>query len=158
MDGILVYARKSNDVIMNMYDERLYFVNKKLGIPIYPSYDEIFIYENKRMMSYWLKFKEIPMPETYVFYDKDEALRFLDQRNDFPLIFKPNVGSAAIGIKFVKNKRQGKRLVNKMFTKWRFFNRGYTKWYMTKYKIPYPIMDDKQYNNVLFQEQIDIKY
>lgn len=110
------------------------------------------------MMSYWLKFKEIPMPETYVFYDKDEALRFLDQRNDFPLIFKPNVGSAAIGIKFVKNKRQGKRLVNKMFTKWRFFNRGYTKWYMTKYQIPYPIMDDKQYNNVLFQEQIDIKY
>lgn len=157
-DGFLVAPYCVKDVWKSMYQERLYFINKTMGYPIYPSYNEIFIYENKRNMAYWLQVNNIPMAKTWVFYKKDEAIDFIKGREVFPLVFKPNIGSAALGVKFINNKAEAIRLINRIFTKWRFFNRGYTKWYKTKYKVAYPIMDDKQYNNVLFQEKINIKH
>lgn len=141
-----------------MYDEKLYFINENLNIPMYPSYGELFIYENKRTMAYWLEMNNIPSPETFVFYDRGEAIKFVNGYNSFPLMFKPNTGSAALGVKVIKNSKEAKVLINKIFTRFKFFNRGYTKWKKSKFKLPYPIMDDRQYNNILFQEKIDVKY
>lgn len=157
-DGFLVSPYSVKDVWKSMYIERLYIINKTLGYPIYPSYDEVFIYENKRNMAYWLQANNIKSPNTWIFYDKNQAVNFINNNKDFPLIFKPNIGSAALGIKVIKDKKTALQLVNKIFTKWRFFNRGFTKWNKTKYKLSYPLMDDKQYNNILFQEMIDVKY
>lgn len=156
--GFLVAPFSGKNVWKEMYTERLYFLNKILRYPIYPSYNEIFIYENKRNMAYWLQTNNIPMPKTSIFYYKNEAQKFIEANNNYPLIFKPNIGSAAVGIKFIPNKTKALKLVNSVFTKWKFFNRGYTKWYKTKYGISYPIMDDKQYNNIMFQEVINVKY
>lgn len=162
VQGFLVAPNSTNDVKKSMYEERLYFINKILNIPIYPSYEEVLVYENKRNMAYWLETHDIPKPKTWIFYKKNEALEFLNKRTQFPLVFKPNIGSGAIGIKFIKNRRKGIKLVNKIFTKFYFYNRGYTKWLNLKKKlkipIKIPIMDDKQYNNMLFQEMIDVKY
>lgn len=157
-DGFLIRPSWSSDVKKRMYDEKLYFINKVLGKPIYPSYEEIFLYENKRNMAYWLECNDIPMPKTWVFYNKSEALQFIDSYEDFPLVFKPNIGSAALGIQFIDNKRTAYKLVNRMFTKWKFYNRGYTKWKKSKYGPKYPLMDDKQYNNIMFQERIKVKH
>lgn len=157
-DGILVAPNAHTFVKKNMYQERIYFINKIMNIPVYPSYNEILVYENKRNMAYWLETHDIPMPTTWVFYIKKEALDFLNQRKVFPLIFKPNIGTGGSGIKFIENQRQGKRLVNKIFTKLKHFNRGFTKWYKTKYKIKIPKTNDKQYDNILFQELVDVKH
>src|SRR5699024_7591066 len=124
--------------------------------PVYPSYNEVFLYENKRNMAYWLEINKIPYPKTWIFYNKNEAITFLENFRGSQLVFKPNVGSAAIGVRIISIK-QAKKLVNKMFTKWKFYNRGYTKWKKSKFKLSYPIMDDKQFNNILFQEKINIK-
>lgn len=156
-DGFLVRPSYKNAEWKKMYDEKLYFISEILKKPLYPDYYSLFLYENKRNMSYFLRINNLPMPKTWVFYNKIEALNFLDKYDDFPIIFKPNVGSAALGIKFL-NKKQAKKLVKKIFTKWGFFNRGFTKWVKTKYKIKYPLMDDKQFNNILFQEKLDVKW
>lgn len=157
-DGFLVAPNCPNDVWKSMYQERLYFINKSLGYPIYPSFNEVFIYENKRNMAYWLQANNIPMAKTWVFYKRQEAFEFIEERLNFPLVFKPNIGSAALGIKFITNKKKAKQLIKRIFTKWLFFNYGYTKWYKTKYGISFPIMDDKQYNNIMFQEKINVKF
>src|SRR5699024_536180 len=96
--------------------------------------------------------------KTWIFYDKYEAHSFIEKNQIYPLIFKPNVGSASLGIKMLNDKKAANQLINKIFTKCRFFNRGFTKWSNTKYKISYPIMDDRQYNNILFQEMLNVKY
>ena len=157
-NGFLVAPYSVKDVWKNMYIERLYFINKTLGYPIYPSYDEVFIYESKRNMSYWLQAHDIKSPKTWIFYDKYEALNFVNNTKIYPLVFKPNIGSAALGIKIIKDKKTAIQLIDRIFTKWKFFNRGFTKWNKTKYKLSYPIMDDKQYNNILFQEMINVKH
>ncbi len=157
-DGFLVRPSCSKAIWKEMYDEKLYFINKILKYPIYPSYNELFIYENKRNMAYWLEANNIPMPQTFVFYNKREALDFAVSYKNYPIFFKPNIGSGSLGIRLIKNQKEAIKLIEKMFTKWKFYNLGYTKWKKSKYKIPYPIMDDKQFNNILFQERINVKH
>lgn len=156
-DGFLIKPPGRRDAWKRMYDERVYFIEKIMRKPVYPTYDEIFLYENKRVMSYWLQVNNINSPKTWVFYSKEEAKKFVETYNDYPLIFKSNIASASIGTKVLKNKTQALKLVNRIFTKFNFYNRGYTKWNKKK-GIPYPMLDDKQYDNVLFQQKIDIKY
>ena len=156
-DGFLVRPSYKSEVMKKMYDEKLYILNNVLNKPIYPSYKEIFIYENKKNMAYFLEASKIPHAKTWVFYNKEEAEKFLDNYDKFPLIFKTNIGSAAVGVKFINSKSQAKSLVNKLFTKMKFVNFGYTKWSKSRYGVSYPIMDDKQYNFIIFQEAIDVK-
>ncbi|NLB77722.1 MAG: hypothetical protein GX796_02435 [Clostridiaceae bacterium] len=157
-DGFLVAPNCTKDIWKCMYQERLYYINIVMGYPIYPSYNELFLYESKRNMAYWLQINNIPTAKTWVFYNKKEAIDFIYGFDKFPLVFKPNIGSSSLGIKFIKSKGEALGLIKRVFTKWRFYNRGYTKWYKTRFKVSYPIMDDKQYNNLLFQEKIDVKY
>ena len=98
-----------------MFDERLYIINKIMKKPIYPSYDELYIYENKRMMFYWLKLNGFPHTETHVFYRKKDFYSFLDKNKNYPLVFKSNIGSTAKGVKIVKTKKQAKRIAHKVF-------------------------------------------
>ena len=62
-----------------LYDERIYILSKELKYEIFPSADEIFIYENKRFLSFWLKANKIPHPKTDVFYDIREAIDFVSK-------------------------------------------------------------------------------
>lgn len=157
-DGFLVRPSCGKAVWKQMYDEKVYFINKIMGYPIYPSYNELYIYENKRNMAYWLEANDIPTAKTYIFYDKKEAMDFVNGYEKYPIFFKPNIGSGSLGVSIIKNKKEAMRLVDKVFTKWKFYNLGYTKWKKSKFSVPYPLMDDKQFNNILFQEKINVKH
>ena len=86
-----------------MYDERLYVLNKVLGLPVYPGFDEIVFHENKRMLSYWLMAHNLPHPQTNVFYKKNDALSFLTS-TAFPVVAKTNIGASGKGVKILKDK------------------------------------------------------
>lgn len=158
-DGFLLRPPYFKQYWKDMYDERVYFIKNHLNKEIYPSFDEIFIYENKNNMAYWLDIHNLPHAKTSIFYKKEDALEYLKTAN-YPLVFKVRTGTAGRGVEFIKNYRQGKRLVNKVFPKFHFFARGYTKWYHIKGKPKFmtvPLMDDKQYGFVMFQEKLDVK-
>jgi len=99
----------------SMFDEKLYFVNQILKRPIYPSYDELYLYENKRMVSYWLDLHNIAHPETKVFYLKKDYLKYLENNDDYPIVIKSNIGSTSKGVMIVDNKRKAVKLANKFF-------------------------------------------
>ena len=157
-NGFLVRPSFQKEVWKKMFDERLFYVNKVLKIPIYPTYEELFLYENKKNMAYWLEINNIRHPKTWIFYKKNEALEFINSYENYPLVFKTSIGSAAIGVIYIHKKHQAIKIVNKIFTRLLFFNFGFTKWIKTKYLIPFPLMDDKQYNFIILQEKIDVRY
>ncbi len=99
----------------SMFDERLYILNKILKKPIYPSYDELFIYENKRLMSYWLDLYNFPKADTYVFYRKRDFKKFIEEYEDFPIVIKSNTGSTSKGVRIVKTKRAANKIANRAF-------------------------------------------
>ena len=81
----------------NLYDERCYIIENELGLFLYPSLKEILIYENKRLLSYWLSAHGIPHPRTYVFYNEAEALEFA-RTAGFPVMAKYNIGGSGSGV------------------------------------------------------------
>lgn len=104
-DALLVWPDISDSTIKNMQDERLRILEEEMGQTLYPSMKEIWLYENKRVQSYWLKAHGYKTSNTWVFYNVKEALKFLETAR-FPLVFKSNLGASASGVYIVKNKSE----------------------------------------------------
>lgn len=156
VDGILVRERASLAEYKSMYDERLWVINKYLGIPIYPRWHELYLYENKRMYSYYFSTHGISTPETHVFYKKQQALDFC-RNASYPIVLKTNGGAGGSGVRIIKTYSKAKSIVNDVFG--RFDPRmalGSIIW--SKYKgIPVPKIGMSQRHYLIVQEYIDIQ-
>jgi len=98
-----------------LYDERIYILSYILGYKIFPSPIEIFIYENKRFLSYWLKANNIPHPATDVFYNRKESLSYIEEC-EFPFIAKTNIGASGSGIQIIRNNNDAQEYIKKTFS------------------------------------------
>ena len=98
-----------------LYDERIYILDNTLGYNIFPSPLEIYIYENKRLLSYWLKANNIPHPNTSVFYDEEEALNFVADIR-FPIVAKTSIGASGSGVQILKTKEAARNYIDDTFT------------------------------------------
>lgn len=105
VDLFLVWPDVGNMMAKEMQDERLRVMVEDMGKRIYPSLKEVWLYENKRVQHYWLKVNNYATPKTWVFYDINEAIEFL-QGAVYPLVFKSNLGASASGVYIIKSKRE----------------------------------------------------
>ena len=115
-DILLAKPGGLTSIFKNLYDERIYILGNVLKYRIYPSAEEIFLYENKRLLSYWLKANNIPHPKTYIFYNKNEAVQYL-QNIEYPIVAKVNIGASGSGVKIVNSISEGIKYVNEAFSK-----------------------------------------
>ncbi|GFO64858.1 hypothetical protein M1B72_04890 [Geomonas paludis] len=122
-----------------MYDERVRVIAEDLGMPIFPSYSALWMWESKRRTFYWLKANGISHPRTWVFYDRSQALQFA-ARTDLPVVFKSNMGSGASGVIIFERRSQLRRHISRCFCK------GYT----NERRGP----NDREVGSVLFQEYL----
>ena len=99
-----------------LYDERIYILGKVLGYKIFPSLEEILIYENKRFLSYWLKANTIPHPATFVFYDCQEAMAFAE-RSPYPVVAKSNIGASGSGVIILYSREEAGNYIIRTFSK-----------------------------------------
>lgn len=104
-----------NSLYKQMYDEKIAILDKNLRKTIFPSPDEIFIYENKRFLSYWLKSNDLPHPKTNIFYDKNECVDFISN-SPFPVVAKTNIGASGSGVVILKEKSQAIQYINDVFS------------------------------------------
>lgn len=98
-----------------LYDERLYILHHVLGKKIYPTYEEILVYENKKFLAYWLKANNIPHPLTWIFYHKDEALAFAETC-PLPIVGKSSIGASSSGVNVLKTKAELKGYISRVFS------------------------------------------
>jgi hypothetical protein len=98
-----------------LYDERIHILNNVLGYAVFPSADEIFIYENKRFLSFWLKANNIPHPRTDIFYNQKEALIYVEKQV-LPLVGKVNIGASGSGVHILKTKKEVVRYLDRTFS------------------------------------------
>jgi len=98
-----------------LYDERVYIINKILHKATFPSYEEILIYENKKMLAYFLDSSMIPHPKTYVIYRKDEAFELIS-KIDHPLLGKSSIGGSGSGVMILNNERGKIKYIKRAFS------------------------------------------
>ncbi len=115
-DAFLVRPSPHFTIWKQMYDERLRVMVQELGKIIYPTYEELWFYESKRRMHYWLKANAVPHPRTWVFYDRRQALDFC-RTVELPIVFKTDLGAGASGVKIFRNRVALRRFVNRCFKK-----------------------------------------
>jgi len=138
-DGILATPSGNSISFKILYDERVTILNKVCGIPVFPSLEEILIYENKKYLSYWLEANRIPHPKTWIFYSEEEALQFI-RTKVFPIVAKTNIGASGSGVTILYSLSEGQKYIAKAFSgegikrkvgpKWR--RKGFAKRVITK--------------------------
>ena len=114
-DYLLLKPSGRTSLYRAMYQERVDILVKEFGYRVFPSYEELRIYENKRFFSYWAKANKIPHPSTYVFYNKKEAQESLLNLN-FPLVGKINIGASGSGVEILKDRSCAQTYVDKAFS------------------------------------------
>lgn len=115
-DAFLVRPSCELSVWKRMYDERLRVMVEDMGKIIYPSYKELWFYESKRRMCYWLQAHNIPHPQTWIFYNCDNAMEFA-QNTELPIVFKTDFGSAASGVRIFRSRLRLTRWIKRCFRK-----------------------------------------
>jgi len=110
----LVWPTPFLSVWKQLYDERLAILSGPLGKLVYPEVGAMWIYESKRRMHYWLAASGFPHPETWIFYDREEATQFAEFA-ELPVVTKTDLGSAASGVWIVRNRQHLRRVVRRAF-------------------------------------------
>jgi glutathione synthase/RimK-type ligase-like ATP-grasp enzyme len=156
-DGVVIRPPCTLDAHKQIFDERAYVLNKKLDLPIYPNFEELYVYENKRNMHTWCKLHNLPHPKTTVLTTKDEAISFFNECS-YPIVTKSNVGASGISVKILKKPSAGMNMAKKIFggidpelaVGYYPFGR--------KKGIPYPRLGRRQLHYMICQEYLNIKW
>jgi len=69
-----------------------------------------------------LKAADVPMPQTWVFWDKDKAKKWA-RETDYPKVFKLSHGAASRNVTKVTDTKQACRLIDRMFGSGIYWNR-----------------------------------
>lgn len=140
--------------IHDIYMLRLYIMNKQMGKFIYPSYEELFIYENKLAFSEWLKIKNYPHLEFEVFTDYETAAHFIHSQN-FPIIAKGAVGSSASTVTKLDTEKDANKYLKRIFSP---YHPNFKPIYEDKGRLPRVKKVYYQKNYAILQNFIDIKW
>jgi glutathione synthase/RimK-type ligase-like ATP-grasp enzyme len=112
--AFLVWPTPYLSVWKQMYDERLAVIARLPGAMVYPELDAMLIYESKRRMHYWLAATGFPHPETWIFYNRDEAMAFAEA-SELPIVTKTDLGAVSSGVRILRRRDEVRRAVLKAF-------------------------------------------
>lgn len=154
-----------------MYDERLYIICNVLKLKTFPSYAESLIYENKKVLSYYLQSRMIPHPKTWVFYSFNEVQEFVAQ-SIFPIVAKTSIGASESGVKIIRtkdaafkyisiafkgkgiNRRFGPNRVTGNPKKWIKKTIASPKYFINRLRLYFEVLSNAQFGYVILQEYI----
>lgn len=111
---IIVWRSGSDPAPQMDAKTKIYFLENYLKKLCYPTYREIWSYEDKVRQYYLFKINNIPTVETFITNDKEEAIRFIEKAN-FPIVSKIATGSGSLGVELIKDKKSAQKFINKVF-------------------------------------------
>lgn len=96
--------------------KRILFALEHAGIKVFPDFRTGWHFDNKIAQKYLLEAIDAPMVQSYVFYDKKEALNWA-KTTSYPKVWKLKGGAGSANVKLVESLTIAKRLINKGFNK-----------------------------------------
>jgi len=136
---IIMWHVNSTPAELNIAQSKIYILEHILRKFCFPSFHEIWQYENKCRASYLYKVYGIPSIPTFLTNSYEEAMAIINKL-DFPVVAKVSTGASSSGVEKIINSGESKKYVKEVFSE-----KGR--------KTIYPYMRHKNY--VLFQEFID---
>lgn len=87
---------------------------EKKGLKVFPDFNTCWHFDDKVGQKYLLESIGAPLVSSYVFYDKEDALKWIAGTH-FPKVFKLRGGAGSSNVKLVKSKKAAIRLTRKAF-------------------------------------------
>lgn len=84
------------------------------GKKTFPNTQACWHFDDKVAQKYLLEIIEAPFINSWVFYEKTEALKFIESAT-FPIVFKLKGGSASANVSIVKNYQTARKKISKAF-------------------------------------------
>lgn len=113
-DALMWHFNQSNpkDVL---FAKQLIYALQTAGKKVFPDFNTAWHFDDKVGQKYLLEAVGAPLVPSYVFYDKNEAMKWID-RTDFPKVFKLRRGAGSAHVKLLKSKSEARRAVRKAFS------------------------------------------
>jgi glutathione synthase/RimK-type ligase-like ATP-grasp enzyme len=89
-------------------------VEKKLGVKCFPDTTTCWHYDDKVRQYYLLRGHNFSITESYIFYDKIKALRWIENTR-LPVVFKLKNGAGSENVILIESVARGKRVIRRMF-------------------------------------------
>jgi glutathione synthase/RimK-type ligase-like ATP-grasp enzyme len=86
-----------------------------MGVTVFPSVSTCWHFDDKIAQKYLLEAIGAPLVPTYVFYDLEEALRWID-RASFPKVFKLRKGAGSSNVRLVPSATEARALAERAFS------------------------------------------
>jgi glutathione synthase/RimK-type ligase-like ATP-grasp enzyme len=112
-DALMWHFNQNNPKDILCAKEILYSL-QTAGKKVFPDFNTAWHFDDKLGQKYLLESLDIPLVQTWVFYDKNEALKWV-RKTDFPKVIKLRRGSGSQNVKLVKSKNIAVRIIKKAF-------------------------------------------
>ncbi|GIJ93920.1 ATP-grasp domain-containing protein [Capnocytophaga stomatis] len=112
---IIMWHTHSSPADMYIAESKIYILEKILKKTCFPSFHEVWQYEDKNRAAYLYKALNLPLIKTFVSNSKKDALSVVE-RSRFPIIYKTYIGSGSKGVTKVNSLSQAKKIINKIFS------------------------------------------
>ena len=92
-------------------------VAESMGLKVYPDHKTAWHFDDKIAEMYALQAVGAPIPESWVFYELDKCLNWLEHDAKYPIVAKLRRGSGSNNVKLLHNYAEAKRYARQMFSK-----------------------------------------
>ena len=111
---IIICHTESTPAYQDMIESKIYILENLLGKFCFPSYHEVWQYENKNRANYLYQHYKLPSIPTYVTQNKEEAYELIDKLG-YPFITKTTIGAGSTGVFKIDNRQQAERRIDAIF-------------------------------------------
>lgn len=95
-------------------------IAEKKGLKVYPDHQTGWHFDDKVAEMYAFQAVEAPIPDSWVFYEEEKCISWLESTANYPLVAKLRRGSGSNNVKLLKNCSEAKKYAHRMF------GRGYS--------------------------------
>lgn len=113
---VLFWHHHHSDAKDVLFAKGLLFALEQAGKKVFPEFNSNWHFDDKVGQKYLLEAIDAPMANTWVFYEKKDALSWIE-KTTFPKVFKLRGGAGSANVKLIRSKSQAQRMVKKAFGK-----------------------------------------
>jgi glutathione synthase/RimK-type ligase-like ATP-grasp enzyme len=97
-----------------LFAKQLLYAVAASGKKVFPDFHTMWHFDDKVGQKYLLEAIGAPMPQAWVFYDKQQAVQWAGETT-YPVVFKLRGGAGSTNVLLVDNQKQAARLIRKSF-------------------------------------------
>lgn len=103
-----------NNIKDVLFAKQLIYSLQTIGKKTFPGFNSVWHFDDKLGQKYLLEAIKAPMPKTYIFFDKIEAMTWAEQTT-YPKVFKLRGGAGSQNVKIIYSKEYCRHLIRKAF-------------------------------------------